>query len=67
LAEYVDFLWCFHGPTTHRRKRVLPNGKVEILVNLAEPYRSVEGHGIELLAARQPVGGGTTAADLRTS
>ncbi|HJS75547.1 MAG TPA: helix-turn-helix domain-containing protein [Vicinamibacteria bacterium] len=47
LSRYVDFLWHFQGPTEHRRKRILPNGKVELLVNLGEPYRTVEGHGIE--------------------
>ena len=49
LADYVDFLWHFEGPTEHRRKRILPNGKVELLVNLGEPYRTVEGRGLEFL------------------
>ena len=49
LAQYVDFLWCFQGPTEHRRKRILPNGKVELLVNLGEPYRTIEGRGLEVV------------------
>jgi len=49
LSRYVDFLWHFQGPTEHRRKRILPNGKVELLVNLGEPYRTVEGQGLAIV------------------
>jgi AraC-like DNA-binding protein len=51
LVDHVDFLWCYDGPTSHRHKRIFPNGKVELLVNMGEPYRVVEGQGIEVLRA----------------
>jgi AraC-like DNA-binding protein len=43
LAAHVDLLWYFEGPTVCRHKRILPNGKIELLVNMAEPYRLVDG------------------------
>jgi AraC-like DNA-binding protein len=49
LAGYVDFLWYFEGPTVHRRKRIFPNGRLELLVNMGEPYLRVEGQGIDVL------------------
>jgi AraC-like DNA-binding protein len=49
LSCYVDFLWYFEGPTAHHRKRIFPNGKVELLVNMGEPYRMVVGRGSEWL------------------
>jgi methylphosphotriester-DNA--protein-cysteine methyltransferase len=45
----VDLVWYFKGPTSSIRKRILPNGKIEMLVNFGEPYRTVQGHGPELL------------------
>jgi AraC-like DNA-binding protein len=50
LSRYLDFLWYFEGPTAHPRKRIFPNGKVELLVNMGEPYRVVEGRGSEWLS-----------------
>ncbi len=47
LAAFVDHVWCFSGPTAHRRKRVLPNGRVDLLLNFAEPYRILHGSGAE--------------------
>ena len=41
LAGVVDHVWSYTGPTADTGKRVFPNGKVELLVNLAEPYREV--------------------------
>jgi hypothetical protein len=32
LSAHVDLFWYFDGPTAHRYKRILPNGKVELLV-----------------------------------
>jgi AraC-like DNA-binding protein len=43
LAGLVDHLWAYAGPTSHRRKRVFPNGCVELLLNFGEPYRIVDG------------------------
>jgi len=47
LAAFVDHLWSYSGPTSHRRKRVLPNGRVELLLNFGEPYRILDGRGAE--------------------
>jgi AraC-like DNA-binding protein len=46
-AEHVEFLWYFEGPTRHAKKRILPNGTAELVVNLGEPYRLLEGRGPE--------------------
>jgi len=49
LAGSVEVIWYFKGPTSSVRKRILPNGTVELLVNFGEPYRTIEGAGPELL------------------
>src|SRR5262245_19900140 len=49
LAGLVEVVWYFKGPTSSARKRVLPNGMVEMLVNFGEPYRTISGAGPELL------------------
>src|SRR5262249_60570109 len=49
LAGLVEVVWYFKGPTSSVRKRILPNGTVELLVNFGEPYRTIEGAGPELL------------------
>jgi len=49
LSRYVDFLWYFEGASGYYRKRVFPNGRVELLVNMGEPYRMIEGRGSEWL------------------
>lgn len=41
LAGLVELLWYYGGPTMHTRKRIFPNGRVELLVNLGEPYRTI--------------------------
>src|SRR6185503_15531555 len=48
LGGVIDHVWAYGGPSTHRRKRVFPNGRVELLLNFGEPYRVVEGGGAEL-------------------
>ena len=45
LGGLIDHLWAYEGPSPHRRKRVFPNGRVELLLNFGEPYRLVEGAG----------------------
>lgn len=47
LAGLVDLVWAYTGPTSHRRKRVFPNGRVEVLLNFAAPYRLDGGAGAE--------------------
>src|SRR5262245_21812075 len=49
LAGLVEVVWYFKGPTSSVRKRVLPNGMIEMLVNFGEPYRTISGAGPELL------------------
>jgi AraC-like DNA-binding protein len=48
LGGLVDHLWAYDGPSSHRRKRVFPNGRVELILNFGEPYRLVEGTGAEV-------------------
>ncbi len=48
LDSFVDHVWAFSGPTAHVRKRIFPNGCVELLLNFGAPYRQVEGKGNEL-------------------
>lgn len=47
LAGVVDHLWAYSGPSSHRRKRVFPNGRVELLVNFGEPYRLLDYRGVD--------------------
>src|SRR5262245_15689862 len=47
LVSLVDHMWAFVGPTTHLRKRILPNGCIELLLNFADRYRLLEGRGDE--------------------
>src|SRR5262245_46335726 len=49
LAGFVDHLWAYRGVSLHRRKRIFPTGCIELIVNFAEPYRVLEGHGNEFL------------------
>jgi AraC-like DNA-binding protein len=49
LAGLVEVIWYFKGPTSSARKRILPNGMVEMLVNFGEPYRTISGAGPEWL------------------
>jgi AraC-like DNA-binding protein len=51
LADLVDHLWAYRGPTSHRRKRVFPNGRVELLLNFGDPYRMLEGAGTDVCRA----------------
>jgi len=60
LAGVVDLMWAFRGPTSNRRKRILPSGRLELLVNFADPYRLLEGAGCERLD-RVWIGGVLTA------
>jgi hypothetical protein len=36
LAQYVEMLWSYEGyQATHRRERVLPNGRFQLIIDLA--------------------------------
>lgn len=39
LSRYVQFLWIAQGAVDYRRERVLPNGVVEVIVNLGARYK----------------------------
>jgi AraC-like DNA-binding protein len=51
LAGLVDRMWYSAGSATWPRKRIFPNGMVELIVTLGEPMRLVEGKGIERFVA----------------
>lgn len=48
LPAYVDHVWAYTGPTSHPRKRVFPNGCIELLLNFGAPYRLIEGSGTDV-------------------
>ena len=39
LSRYVECLWRAEGITGHKRERVLPNGMVEVIINLGSPHK----------------------------
>jgi AraC-like DNA-binding protein len=47
LAAVAELLWQSQGTVTRPRKRILPNGKLELLVNLGPPIRLAEGAGAD--------------------
>jgi AraC-like DNA-binding protein len=49
LAVFVDVFWHARGSATFPRKRLFPNGRIELLVNLGDPIRLVEGVGSPVL------------------
>ncbi|MFN8641542.1 MAG: AraC family transcriptional regulator [Candidatus Binatia bacterium] len=51
LAGLVDRLWYSAGHSTLPRKRIFPNGTVELILTLGEPMRLVEGQGVDRLVA----------------
>lgn len=50
LAPWVEQLWYSEGLLTNLRERVLPSGTLEMVVNLGDTIRLVEGKGVEILA-----------------
>src|SRR5262245_15741849 len=48
LHGLIDRVWAYDGPSSHRRKRVFPTGRVELILNFGESYRLVEGAGAEM-------------------
>jgi AraC-like DNA-binding protein len=51
LAGLVDRFWYSRGTAVLPRKRIFPNGMVELIVTLGEPMRLVEGKGIDRFIA----------------
>ena len=39
LSRYVECLWRAEGITSHKRERVLPNGVVEVIINLGSHHK----------------------------
>ena len=49
LSPLVDLFWYAEGTAAFPRKRLFPNGRIELLVNLGDPIRLVEGVGSSVL------------------
>ena len=47
LGNLVSGIWDFDGTTAHRRERVFPTGKFEIVVQLDQPHRPIVGGGCD--------------------
>jgi AraC-like DNA-binding protein len=46
LAPFVDSIWCFAGDLPHARERILPHGRMQLLVNLhQDELRTYHGDG----------------------
>lgn len=43
LSNYVMMLWFVAGEMPYRREKILPTGTVELIINLASPYRVAPG------------------------
>src|SRR5262249_62264318 len=61
LAGLGEGIWYFKGPTSSARKRILPNGTGEMLVNFGEAYRTITGAGPELFKTEWVGGVGSRA------
>lgn len=42
LGRFIQFIWIARGILGHKRERVLPNGVVELIVNLGSPHKVLE-------------------------
>ncbi len=42
LAPLVELLWASEGTVTYSREKILPNGAVELLINLGAPHRLLD-------------------------
>jgi AraC-like DNA-binding protein len=47
LARWIDLVWLSDGVATFPRKRIFPNGRLELIVNLGVPMRLAIGAGVE--------------------
>lgn len=44
LAPFISSIWYFEGTFAHQRERIVPNGEMQLLVNLdADELRSYHG------------------------
>jgi AraC-like DNA-binding protein len=46
LAGLVECIWLFDGRLAHRRERFYPTGDLDLIVQLDEPFRIVEGQPV---------------------
>lgn len=42
LDRFVELVWTLHGTPDYSREKVLPNGAVELIVNLGSPHKVVD-------------------------
>lgn len=42
LSRFVQFIWIARGRVPHQRERVLPNGVIELIINLGGPHNVLE-------------------------
>jgi len=42
LSRFVQFIWIARGRVPHKRERVLPNGVIELIINLGGPHNVLE-------------------------
>lgn len=42
LGRFIQFIWIARGMQAHKRERVLPNGVIELIVNLGSPHKVLE-------------------------
>lgn len=42
LSRFIEAIWFLEGTTPHRREKVLPNGVVEVIINLGSPHRVLD-------------------------
>jgi AraC-like DNA-binding protein len=47
LAGVVDSMWYFEGTLTHRRERIFPDGRIELIVHLGPVHSQVNGECVE--------------------
>ena len=48
LSGLVEAMWHFDGEVACLRERTFPNGQLEIIVHLGEPYRDVHGDRVSV-------------------
>jgi AraC-like DNA-binding protein len=42
LSRFIQFIWIARGKVPHKRERVLPNGVIELIINLGAPHHTLE-------------------------
>lgn len=42
LSRYVELVWMLKGTPSYKREKVLPNGAIELIINLGNPHKVVD-------------------------